>query len=224
MSTKTRGEKGESLVKKSLLKVKEYHRILNDVTFVNEKSEMTHQIDHILIHPHGVFVIETKNYYGTIYSNTGEPFWIKEIKGERTRISNPLKQNKSHTTMVNRALEKKYDVIPVVVFVKNNAPYMGDENVINLKDLRLFIDSYPYKELLEKKQIDKIYKTLKSKKSDVTKKEHIQNIEYLKQIREEIKGEIAYAIETGICPRCDRKMINKGYEYHCSNCDFKFKL
>ena len=48
MSTKTRGEKGESLVKKSLLKIKEYHRILNDVTFVNEKSEMTHQIDHIL--------------------------------------------------------------------------------------------------------------------------------------------------------------------------------
>ena len=131
MSTKTRGEKGESLVKKNLSKIKEHHRILNDITFVNEKSEMTHQIDHILIHPHGVFVIETKNYYGTIYSNTGEPFWIKEIKGERTRISNPLKQNKSHTTIVNRALEKKYDVIPVVVFVKNNAPYMGDENVIN---------------------------------------------------------------------------------------------
>lgn len=224
MSTKTRGEKGESLVKKSLSKIKEYHRILNDITFTNEKSEMTHQIDHILIHPHGVFVIETKNYYGVIYSNTGEPFWIKEIKGERTRISNPLKQNKSHATMVNRALEKKYDVIPVVVFAKNNAPYMGDENVINLKDLRLFVDSYPYKELLEKKQIDEIYKTLKASKSDVSKKEHIQNIEYLKRIREEIKGEIAYAIETGTCPRCDHKMINKGYEYHCSNCDYKFKL
>ena len=224
MSTNTRGQKGESLVKKSLSKIKEYHRILNDITFVNEKSEMTHQIDHILIHPHGVFVIETKNYYGTIISNTGEPFWIKDIKGEKTRISNPLKQNKSHAVMVNRILEKKYEVIPVVVFVKNNAPYIGDENVINLKDLRLFIDSYPYKELLEKEQIDIIYKTLKSNKSDVSKKEHIQNIEYLKQIREEIKSEIAYAIESGSCPRCDHKMINKGFEYHCSNCDFKFKL
>ena len=224
MSTNTRGQKGESLVKKSLSKIKEYHRILNDITFVNEKSEMTHQIDHILIHPHGVFVIETKNYYGTIISNTGEPFWIKDIKGEKTRISNPLKQNKSHAVMVNRILEKKYEVIPVVVFVKNNAPYIGDENVINLKDLKLFIDSYPYKELLEKEQINLIYKTLKSNKSDVSKKEHIQNIEYLKQIREEIKSEIAYAIESGTCPRCDHKMINKGFEYRCSNCDFKFKL
>lgn len=224
MSTNTRGQKGESLVKKSLSKIKEYHRVLNDITFLNEKSEMTHQIDHILIHPHGVFVIETKNYYGTIISNTGEPFWIKDIKGEKTKISNPLKQNKSHAVIVNRLLEKKYEVIPVVVFAKNNAPYMGDENVINLKDLRLFIDSYPYKELIGKSDIDKIYKTIKANKSDVSKKEHIENIGYLKQIREEIKSEIAYAIESGKCPRCDRDMVNKGFEYHCSNCDFKFKL
>ena len=71
MSTNTRGQKGESLVKKNLSKIKEYHHLLNDITFVNEKSEMTHQVDHILIHPHGVFVIETKNYYGTIICNTG---------------------------------------------------------------------------------------------------------------------------------------------------------
>ena len=224
MSTKTRGDKGESLVKKRLGTIKEYHRIINDATFVNEKSEMTHQIDHILIHPHGVFVIETKNYYGEIISNTGEPFWIKVIKGERTRISNPLKQNKSHAVIVNRILNKKYDVIPVVVFVKNNAPYMGDENVINLKDLILFINSYPFERLLEKKEIDEIYKTIKSNTSDVSKKEHVQNIEYLKQIRKEIQDEISYAIESGTCPRCDHKMIVNGYSYRCSHCDFKFKL
>ena len=60
MSKQSRGDKGESLVRKSLSKIKEYHKVLNDVTFINQKSEMTHQIDHILIHPHGVFVIETK--------------------------------------------------------------------------------------------------------------------------------------------------------------------
>lgn len=60
MSKRTRGEKGEQLVSSLLETIKEYKYILNDVTFLNKKSEMTHQIDHILIHPHGVFVIETK--------------------------------------------------------------------------------------------------------------------------------------------------------------------
>ena len=224
MSTKTRGEKGESLVKKRLKTIKEYHRVINDATFVNEKSEMTHQVDHILIHPHGVFVIETKNYYGEIISSTGEPFWIKVIKGERTKISNPLKQNKSHAVIVNRILDKKVDVIPVVVFVKNNAPYSGDENVINLKDVLPFIKTYPYERILEKKEIDEIYKKIKSNISDVSKEEHLENIGYLKQIRKEIQDEISYAIESGICPRCDHKMIVNGYSYKCSHCDFKFKL
>ena len=224
MSKQSRGDKGESLVKKSLSRIKEYHKVLNDITFINEKSEMTHQIDHILIHPHGVFVIETKNYYGKINPNTHDSFWLKEVRGEVTRIANPLKQNKSHAVIVNRLLDKKYDVILVVVFVKNNAPYLGDENVINLKELHLFIDSYPFKTLLEKNEIASIYKSLKSLSSNVSKEEHLENIGYLKQIREEIKSEIAFAIESGTCPRCNHKMIQKEFEYHCSNCDFKFKL
>ncbi len=224
MSKISRGKKGEDIVKKNLGKIKEYHRVINDITFVNEKSEMTHQIDHILIHPHGVFVIETKNYYGTIISNTHDSFWIKEVKGKQERISDPLRQNKSHVTMVKRALSNEYDVIPVVVFIKNNAPYMGDENVINLKDLLLFINSYPYKTLITTQEIDSIYKKLKSSSTKVSKKEHLENIGYLKQIRKENQNEIMYAVESGICPRCDHKMIHSGYEYRCSNCDFKFKF
>ena len=82
MSTISRGNKGEKAVVNVLKKEKLYHRLLNDITFLNEKSEMTHQIDHILIHPHGVFVIETKNYYGEISTVPGESFWIKNIKGK----------------------------------------------------------------------------------------------------------------------------------------------
>ena len=224
MSKVSRGNKGEKQIKDVLSKIKEYHKVLNDITFTNSKTEMSHQIDHILIHPHGVFVIETKNYYGNIISETHDSFWLKEIRGEYTRINNPLKQNKSHAIVVARILNKKYEVIPVVVFVKNNAPYIGDENVINKKDLLLFVESYPYEKELDKSDIDTIYKTLKENKSSISKKEHLENISYLKQINQEIKNEIAYAIESGICPRCDAKIIQEGLKYHCSKCDFKFKL
>ena len=55
MSTKSRGDKGEAFVRKKIAGIKEYHKVINDITFLNEKTEMTHQVDHILIHPHGVF-------------------------------------------------------------------------------------------------------------------------------------------------------------------------
>ena len=224
MSKQSRGDKGEKLVSSLLEGINEYKYVLNDVTFLNKKSEMTHQIDHILIHPHGVFVIETKNYYGNISTVPGETFWIKEVNGEKIKISNPLKQNESHAITMWRILKGEYNVIPVVVFVQNNAPYLGDENVINLDDLLLFIESYPYEHKYQKKTIDKIYKTIHRKISKVTKEEHIENISYLKQIKKEIKDEIAYAVENNLCPRCGSKMLSKGFAYCCSKCNFNFKL
>ena len=223
MSKISRGNKGEEKVISALKKIKEEHYVFNNVSFVNEKSEMTHQIDHILVHPHGVFVIETKNYYGEIISNTGENFWVKIIKGNKEVISNPLRQNKSHVRIVKKLLKNK-DVISLVVFVKNNAPYMGDENVINLKDLLLFIESYPYHKILNKEEISEICKIIKQNKSKISKSEHLENISYLKQIRKENMAEIEYAIESKKCPRCGAIILQNEYSFKCSKCDFKFKL
>ena len=223
MSTVSRGNKGEEKVSSTLKKIKKEHYVFNNVSFVNEKSEMTHQIDHILVHPHGVFVIETKNYYGEIIADTGEGYWVKIIKSKKEIIHNPLRQNKSHVRIVKKLL-KDVDVISLVVFVKNNAPYMGDENVINLKDLLLFIDSYPYEKLLNKEEIKQICRIIRENKVKVTKKEHLENISYLKQIRKENQAEIEYAIENQKCPRCGSSILQNEYTFKCSNCDFKFKL
>lgn len=224
MSKISRGQLGEELVVETLKKIKVYHHLLNNITFVNKRSEMTHQIDHILIHPHGVFVIETKNYFGQIVYDSGTKSWFKIVKGTKSRISNPLLQNKSHEISLYKALNGKYPVISVVVFVKNNAPYFPEDNVINLSDLLLFIDSYPYKKKLTNSEIDKIKEVVEAKSTDVSLKEHVENIEILKTIRKENQNEISYAIENRKCPRCGKAIISKGYNFHCSGCDFKFKL
>lgn len=223
MSKQSRGDKGEALVKECLESMSGYHQIINDFTYFNKRSEMSHQIDHIFIHPHGVFVIETKAYYGKIISDTHDSFWIKEVNGEQVKIANPLKQNKSHAFIILKILKGKYDVIPVVVFTHNNAPYM-DDNVINLNDLPLFIESYPFKKKLSKKQIDGAYKSITNRSSDISKEEHVENISYLKQIKKEIRDEMSYAIENNKCPRCGHPFVHRGYNFFCSYCDFKFKL
>lgn len=81
MSKISRGQKGEEQVIKVLDGVKEYHHLLNNVTLMNYESGMSHQLDHILIHPHGIFVIETKNYFGDITYNPANKKWTATIKG-----------------------------------------------------------------------------------------------------------------------------------------------
>ena len=222
MSKLSRGEKGELLVKKTLESIKEYHHLFNDVTFVNKNSEMSHQFDHVLVHPHGIFVIETKNYYGEISYENGK--WLRKINGKIEKLPDPLRQNKSHAIQLYKALKGKFEVIPVVVFVKNNAPYMGDENVINLGDLLLFIDSFPFKHKYKNETIDKIASLIKSSVSETSKEEHVENIGFLKAVRKELQKEKEYAITKGICPRCGAKMRIRGNNFSCENCDYKFSL
>jgi len=222
MSKISRGEKGEEKVIDVLSNIKEYHHLLNNIVIINSHSEMSHQIDHILIHPHGLFVIETKNYYGDIsYSDHN---WYVSIRGNKKKIPNPLLQNKSHAIELYKALNGRYQIIPVVVFVKNNAPYFDDENVINIDDLLLFIESYPYEHQYTNNTIDKIKELIDKASADISNKEHVENISYLKQYKKESYAEKEYALEKGTCPRCNSKILNRGYHYKCSKCDFEFKI
>jgi len=222
MSKLSRGQKGEDIVNKRLDSLKVHHHLFSDVTFINKNSEMSHQIDHLLVHPHGVFVFETKNYYGDVFYKSGD--WSRKIDGKPKTMNDPLRQNKSHAITVYKSLKGKYEVIPCVVFVQNNAPYTGDENVINLNDLELFIDSYPFKHKLRDDTIDKIADEIKKNIKDVSKQDHLENISYLKAVKTELRKEKEFAITNGVCPRCQHKMIIKGNHFKCSNCDYKFDL
>ena len=126
--------------------------------------------------------------------------------------------------IVNRLLEKKYEVISVIVFVKNNAPYVGDYNVINLKDLLLLIKTHPYQRLLNEEEINNVYKTLISLNCKVSAKDHKESVNRVKQEKQFLYEEKAFAIENRICPRCNVKMMINGNHYKCPNCHFSFDI
>ena len=224
MSTVTRGNKGEELVIEELAKLNTKHYLINNYTSINKKNKSSIQIDHILIHPHGVFVIETKNYYGKIIPSSNGGLWYKVINQEKLVIASPLAQNASHCYFVSSLLKKKYDVISVVVYTKNNAPYLGDENLINLSDLLLFIDSYPYQKLLEDKEMENIYQILKKEEKDISLEEHVQNVKVIKEKKNMMREEMRIAIEEGVCPKCGAKMLIRGYTYKCTKCPYRFSL
>ena len=223
MSKLSRGQKAEKEISGILSSLEGYHLLINDYTYINTKTDMSHQIDHILLHPHGVFVIETKSYYGEIDINNNDTVWIKTIKGKKSVFPNPLIQNNSHRLLISKLLDKKVDVISLVVFSRNNAP-MIDDNVINKDDLILFIESYPYQTLISNNVLDKAYKKLMDNISSISIDEHKANIKRLQKLTKEKQEDKRIAIEEGLCPICGRKISVSGYKYYCQKCGYKFSL
>jgi hypothetical protein len=60
-----KGKYSEKLVYKKMLQLPDEYTIFNDLLF--ESNGHSTQIDHIVVSPYGVFVIETKGYKGWIY-------------------------------------------------------------------------------------------------------------------------------------------------------------
>ena len=136
MSKFSRGEKGENIVAERLAKVNMPHYLINNLMLEDVRGG-THQIDHIFISHKGIFVIETKNYYGEISDNANDSIWLRRVNDRVERIANPMIQNSSHIRVIKEILKQDFEFISLVVFVKNNAPYMPDDNVINFSDLEI---------------------------------------------------------------------------------------
>ena len=74
----TRGKHGEKKVRRVIGETVENEQyVINDFILVND--EKSSQIDHIVINPHGIFVIETKNYSGTIYGSENQREWTQVL-------------------------------------------------------------------------------------------------------------------------------------------------
>ena len=71
-SPKTKGKIGEATVA-SILGTNEPNTqyIINDLLFLDNNG-VSRQIDHIVINQYGIWVIETKNYKGTIYGTESQ--------------------------------------------------------------------------------------------------------------------------------------------------------
>jgi len=64
----------------------------------------TTQIDHIVVSPYGIFVIETKTYKGWIFGNANQPKWTQVFYKKKSQFQNPLRQNYKHIITLSECL------------------------------------------------------------------------------------------------------------------------
>ena len=118
---------GELLVRSELMRHYRDWMLLNDVLFPSGQG--TTQIDHILVSPGGVFLIETKDMNGWVFGSPGQKRWTQSfavgrwsrkvgIKSKQFTFYNPLLQNEGHAkALVNLGIVGRWWLRPIVVFV-----------------------------------------------------------------------------------------------------------
>lgn len=189
LSIRSKGSVGEKRVAKELKRLpKEYH-VLNDV--ILETRNGTTQIDHIVISPNAVFVIETKNYTGWIFGKEQDKEWLQTIAHyenrygetvERTKFLNPIRQNYGHAKAVEALVRRRHEklpIIPIVVFV-GDAVFRNlqcTSNVLHLYELTEVIRDYRRQFITAEEAASLAgFIGIRNRRKEVSNKDHIKNI------------------------------------------------
>lgn len=114
--------------------LKGYSRLLSNI-YVPYKNK-TSEIDVLLIHEKGIFVIESKNYFGWIFGSENQQYWTQMINQHtKERFYNPIKQNRTHINALSNYLKiEKNQMKSYIVFSERcelkKVPENTDEYII----------------------------------------------------------------------------------------------
>ena len=103
-----RGSLGEKLVTRGTfreLDAKTY-RGFSDLHLPRPKGEGMTQVDHVVVSPFGIFVIETKDYTGAIHGAEEQAQWTQTFSsGGKFSFPNPVWQNRLHIAALAQLLK-----------------------------------------------------------------------------------------------------------------------
>lgn len=160
------GWEGEVRVAKLLnAKLSDDYYLINDVYFHDGNGD----IDHIVLGPNGLFVIETKNWSGRITCNGDE--WYRQNRHKKSdSASSPSRQVKRNAARVKNAIETSETLRPlriwvdgIVVFTNNHADlHMNYPTIpiLKLHELPNYITSYRSRNNYSSQQLQTIGKEI----------------------------------------------------------------
>lgn len=159
------------------------------------------QIDHVLVAPQGIFVIETKNMRGLISGGRQEKTWTQEIGGQTRGFQNPLHQNYKHTKSLHELLGiPEQQIFSLVVFVGSSS--FGTEmpdNVVDLDGLISFIQAKK-KRLFSAAQAEAVVKAIQAvrlRDSFRNRRRHVRHVRAIVAARQK---------QPQPCPLCGAEM------------------
>lgn len=118
------GAQGQAAVSRRLRRY--CAEVADDLILPNGRGGLA-QIDHLVLTPAGLVVVETKNYSGLIFGEVRDRTWTQCIGRQRNKFENPLRQNYGHIKAVE-ALATGVPVTGLVVFIDRARFPKGEPN------------------------------------------------------------------------------------------------
>jgi len=122
------------------------------------------EIDHILIGPKGIFVIETKCLSGYVMGCDKDKYWVQSTGKFKRKIFNPVWQNKYHVRAIKRILSNcniKVPIISIVVMVGGDVRVDSNTHIVSSGMMLDVIGNHP--DILNKMECLNIVSAIKSK-------------------------------------------------------------
>jgi len=130
MTPEQKGQVGEDFVTAGLKKLPSaYHTIRNLILRVDSSTGRTTQIDHVVASPYGIFVVETKNYSGTIIAAKDNGTWFQMLGTILHPFQSPVEQNDYHIQALARHLP-----VPCAAF-QSVVVFIGLPNLLSPKPI-----------------------------------------------------------------------------------------
>lgn len=214
-----KGTIGETGVSTFLALLPDKYIVLNDIMLKN--GNYSTQIDHIVISPHGIFVIETKNYKGWVYGSMHSEQWTQNIWGKKISLYNPVMQNEKHIKFLIRMFPYlgRYgsEIHSIVVFIRTDKIRISgnDGTVMRPYNMNGFIRSFN-EDAFSYRECEELAKVIR--KANITDRRERTEHKYRAKESAQYRMNV---IDNGLCPNCGGHLVKRsgryGIFYGCSN-------
>ncbi len=158
----------------------------------------TTQIDHLLVSPYGVFIVETKNIKGWIFGSAGQSKWTQSLYRKKYSFQNPLRQTYRQKKLLSEYLGIEEPQIRTVIYFVSDCRFKTPlpNNVINSglgRHIKQFQTS-----ILPPEEIDRITRKLEQhiSQSSLTGRDHVRSL------RERHESNT-------VCPKCGSMLVER---------------
>ncbi|MFC4891753.1 NERD domain-containing protein [Pseudofrancisella aestuarii] len=191
------GEKILTISVKNIVKEKN-GILLNNLLLPTEKD--TTQVDHVLLLPSGIFVIETKNMKGWIFGDAKSRDWTQQIYKHKSKFQNPLHQNYKHVKTIESILDLDDEYVHNIVAFVGSATFKTQlpEGIYTIFKLRKFLKNQEGNNFSHEK-LNEYSNILQSNKKRNT---IVNNYNHVKNLKEKYNS-------NEICPKCSNGLVER---------------
>ena len=166
----------------------EFH-VINNVLLKTKKGST--QIDHIIVCPYGVFVIETKNHKGMIFGDCFGRVWTQVVNGRgRFTFYSPVLQNEGHLRNLCNSIKVPMNYMAGIIVFTNPQANLDNVNCpfcVRADQLHYYLCNGGLNRCLSDKQVINIIKRIDKVNSsgyinDMKHKEYVQGIKARKDM------------------------------------------